>query len=276
MEKIKVLQSNISVGTYQQFIDEIFLLVRNKRPAFVCFANVHMIIEAYQDRMFQEILNKAAIVAPDGKPISLFLTHLEKQPQERVCGMDILPDLLREAEILNKSVFFLGGTNELLSLVVQKTQASYPFLKIGGYYSPPFRNLSLEEKEYTNHVIQSSSPDLVFVSLGCPKQEKWMAENSDKLGTCLLGVGQAFNTYAGVEKRLPVWMRDFSLEWLYRLYTEPGRLWKRYLLTNTFFLILVFNEIVHRQFTGRQTIKPKQKDMQAVKHEARNGKSIQI
>ncbi len=94
--------------------------------------------------------------------------------------------------------------------------------------------------------IKKLAPDLVFVSLGCPKQEEWMAANRDHLGACLLGVGQAFNTYAGVEKRLPLWMRNLSLEWLYRLYAEPKRLWKRYLVTNSYFLLLTFTLMVRK------------------------------
>jgi N-acetylglucosaminyldiphosphoundecaprenol N-acetyl-beta-D-mannosaminyltransferase len=276
MEKRKVFQSDISIGTYQQFITEIFLLVHYKLPAFVCFANVHMVVEAYKDAAFQKILNNASIVAPDGKPISLFLSYLESRTQERVCGMDILPDLLEKAETLNKSVFFLGGTNELLSTVVQKTKENYPILTIAGYYSPPFKNLTEEENEYTNTIIKEASPDLVFVSLGCPKQEKWMANNSEKLNTCLLGVGQAFNTYAGVEKRLPKWMRNLSLEWLYRLYLEPNRLWKRYLFTNTYFLVLVLNEIVHRLFRSSQTPNLKETKVVPLKYKVKNGKSMHL
>lgn len=274
MEKVKVLQSYISVGTYHQFIEEIFYLVHYKIPAMVCFANVHMVVEAHKNTGFQKIINSANIVAPDGKPLSIFLHHFENRKQDRVCGMDILPDLLRQAEKLNKSVFFLGGTHELLTKVISKTRHTYPLLKISGFYSPPFRNLSDEENAYTNEIIKSGSPDLVFVSLGCPKQEKWMAENKTKIGACLLGVGQAFNTYAGVEKRLPKWMRNLSMEWLYRLYLEPKRLWKRYFFTNTYFLLLVFNEMTSRMFKGTQPESRKEKDLQDINYKAKNGKSV--
>lgn len=276
MEKRKVFQSDISVGTYQQFITEIFLLVHYKRPAFVCFANVHMIVEAYKDTIFQKMLNKANIVAPDGKPVSLFLSYFGNYTQERVCGMDILPDLLKKAELLNKSVFFLGGTTEMLSIVAQKTKEDYPLLTIAGCYSPPFKKLTEEENDYTNTIIQEASPDLVFVSLGCPKQEKWMARNSAKLDSCLLGVGQAFNTYAGVEKRLPKWMRNLSLEWLYRLYLEPSRLWKRYLFTNTYFLALVLNEIIVRLFRSSQSSDLKESKILPLKYKIKNGKSMHL
>jgi len=124
-------------------------------------------------------------------------------------------------------------------------------LKVAGYYSPPFRTLSESEDAKITEKIRKAKPDLVFVSLGCPKQEKWMAEHKTKLNACLLGLGQAFRTYAGVEKRLPKWMRDLSLEWAYRLIQEPRRLWKRYLYTNSVFLFLAFKHLVIQFFQKR-------------------------
>lgn len=246
MKKKLVFNSSISVGRYQDFINEIFSLVKYKVPSYVCFANVHMVVEGHKDSAFQKIMNNATIVAPDGKPISLFLKYFEKLEQDRVCGMDLLPDLLRQAEASGKSVYFYGTTEDLLSTIAEKARKEFPALKISGYYSPPFRNLSETENADIIEKIKSTSPDLVFVSLGCPKQEKWMAVNKDKIGACLLGVGQAFKVYAGVEKRLPKWMRDLSMEWLYRLYLEPERLWKRYLFTNSYFLLLTFNLLITR------------------------------
>jgi N-acetylglucosaminyldiphosphoundecaprenol N-acetyl-beta-D-mannosaminyltransferase len=233
-----------------------------------------MVVEAYQDRAFQKIINNANILAPDGRPISIFLSHFEKQSQERVCGMDMLPDLLKESEILNKSVFFLGGTNELLSAVIDKAKRNYPSLRIAGYFSPPFRNLSAEENSYMTTIIREAEPDLVFVSLGCPKQEKWMAANKDKIGACLLGVGQAFTTFAGLEKRLPIWMRNLSLEWLYRLYQEPKRLWKRYLFTNSYFMLLVFKEIFYRLTKRTQRSEIAMRSIIPLDEYTKNGKRI--
>lgn len=245
MNRKNVLNSSISIGSYQEFINEIFLLVRYKIPSYVCFANVHMVVEGYKDLAFQNIINNANIVAPDGKPISLFLKYFSKLNQDRVCGMDILPDLLKQAEVSGKSVYFYGSTPNLLTRITKKAHLEYPALKISGSYSPPFGNLSEEENTNALAKINENSPDLVFVALGCPKQEKWMSVNRNKIGACLLGVGQAFNVYAGVEKRLPVWMRNLSLEWMYRLYLEPQRLWKRYLVTNSYFLLLTFNYLIH-------------------------------
>jgi len=245
MNRNNVLKSSISTGSYQEFINEIFFLVRYKIPSYVCFANVHMVVEGHQDPEFQTIINNANIVAPDGKPISLFLKYFSKLKQDRVCGMDILPDLLKQAELSGKSVYFYGSTQSLLNKITKKANLEYPLLKISGSFSPPFKNLSEEENRIALKKINDTSPDLVFVALGCPKQEKWMAANRNKIGACLLGVGQAFNVYAGVEKRLPIWMRNLSLEWMYRLYLEPQRLWKRYLVTNSYFLLLTLNYFIH-------------------------------
>lgn len=249
MEKKFVLNSLISTGTYQEFIKEIFSLVEHKIPSYVCIANVHMVIEGYKNPAFQKILNNANLATPDGKPLSVFLRLFENLKQDRVCGMDLLPDLLKHAAASGKSIYLYGSTDALLSTIVEKAKKELPALKIAGYYSPPFRVLTEEENINIISAIKATSPDLVFVALGCPKQERWCAENKDKLGACLIGVGQAFNVYAGIEKRLPKWMRDLSLEWAYRLYLEPQRLWKRYLITNSYFLLLTFNFMVSRFIT---------------------------
>jgi len=168
--------------------------------------------------------------------------------QDRVCGMDVLPDLLKQAEASRKSVYFYGSTERLLKIISQKAKIEFPALNIAGYYSPPFRALSEEEDETITEMIRATLPDLVFVSLGCPKQEKWMAEHKGRLNACLLGLGQAFKVYAGEEKRLPRWMRNLALEWGYRLYLEPGRLWRRYVYTNSYFLFLVVRHLTSRFF----------------------------
>jgi N-acetylglucosaminyldiphosphoundecaprenol N-acetyl-beta-D-mannosaminyltransferase len=242
MQRKKIFHSVISTGSYKSFIQELFELVRYKIPSYVCFANVHMIMEAHHNEAFQKIVNNAALVAPDGKPLSVLLKLLYGIQQDRICGMDVMPDLLREAEARNKSVYFYGTTPELLDVVTSKAKKEFPNLKIAGYYSPPFRELTPEEDKEIISQIKSADPDFILVSLGCPKQEKWMASHRNDFDTCMLGLGQAFKVYAGEEKRLPVWMRNLSLEWVYRLYLEPKRLWKRYAYTNSYFLLLAVKE----------------------------------
>lgn len=248
MKTKNVFDSLISIGAYKDFIDEIIWYAHSKIPSYVCFANVHMVIEAHRDKSFRKLINEANLVAPDGKPLSAFLRISEGLKQDRVCGMDVMPDLLKQAEASGESVYFYGSTDDLLKKIVRKAKKEFPTLKISGYYSPPFRMLSKREDEAITEKIRKAEPDLIFVSLGCPKQEKWMAEHKDKFHACLLGLGQAFKVYAGVEKRLPKWMRDLSLEWIYRFVQEPGRLWKRYMYTNSFFLYLVARHLVIQFF----------------------------
>jgi N-acetylglucosaminyldiphosphoundecaprenol N-acetyl-beta-D-mannosaminyltransferase len=253
MIKKRVIESWISSGSFQDFIENIFQLTDDKRSSYVCFANVHMLIEAYNDPEFNKVVNQADIVTPDGRPLSIYMNFFYKLKQQRVPGMDLMPALLKEAGKRNKSVYFYGSSNEILDLIEKRARQELPDLKIAGYYSPPFRNLTDDEKLAIIDRINKSGADLLFVALGCPKQEKWMAEHKGKIGSCMLGVGQAFNVYAGVEKRLPKWMRDLSLEWTYRLFLEPKRLWKRYFITNSIFILLVIR-IYFSKLVGRRKI----------------------
>jgi N-acetylglucosaminyldiphosphoundecaprenol N-acetyl-beta-D-mannosaminyltransferase len=247
MEKKPVLRSLVSTGTYEDFMREIAFLVKSKIPSYVCFANVHMVVEAFCDSDFQRVVNEADIVAPDGGPISVYLRLFEGLRQQRVCGMDVMPDILRRAEQLGASIFFYGSTDDVLQRVVRRTSVDFPSLVIAGAYSPPFKSrLSDEENQRITNLVKASNPDMVLVALGCPKQEKWMAEHKHALNTCLLGLGQAFHVYAGIEGRLPKWMRNLSLEWVYRLCISPGRLWKRYMFTNSYFIYLAGGNLLRR------------------------------
>lgn len=253
MVKEKIFDSYISTGSYQEFIKAAHDLTVRKRSSYVCFANVHMLVEAHNDAAFNDVVNEADLVAPDGRPLSLFLRHFKGIHQDRVCGMDFMPDLLLHAALHKKSVYLYGCTEEVLQAIVARAARELPSLNIYGYYSPPFRTLSPEEKADVVTMINDANPDFVLVSLGCPKQEKWMAEHRGKINACMLGLGQAFKTYAGMEKRLPQWMQSLSLEWVYRLFQEPRRLWKRYLYTNTVFLLYLVRYLGESWFGTRSS-----------------------
>jgi len=252
MVKENIFTFPISIGSYQKFIDEIFKLSEQKSSSYVCFANVHMIVEAYNDPLFNSVVRSADIVTPDGQPVALFLQRLKKIDQVRVSGLDLFPDLLQEAENRQKSVFFYGATDQILHTIMDRVRSQFPALKISGSYSPPFRPLTPEEDVSIIKHINDSNPDLVFVALGCPKQERWMAKHMPAVKSCMLGVGHAFKVYAGVSKRSPVWMQRLSLEWAYRLFQEPRRLWKRYFYTNTFFLWLTFKYYLSSLFGPKE------------------------
>jgi N-acetylglucosaminyldiphosphoundecaprenol N-acetyl-beta-D-mannosaminyltransferase len=238
LHKKKVLKSFISIGTYKEFIFNILTLSEEKKSSYVCVSNVHMTIEAYDNKDFLNIVNRADITTPDGMPLAKAIKYLYNIDQDRVAGMDLMPSIMKECQKLNKSIFLYGSTQEILEAIVLKAKDDFPSLKID-YYSPPFRALSEEEKREVIDKINAKNYDFVFVALGCPKQEKWMAEHKDKINSCMIGLGGALEVYANMKKRAPQWMQNYSLEWLYRLLQDPKRLWKRYLYTNNKFLLLL-------------------------------------
>ncbi|MEM6628449.1 MAG: WecB/TagA/CpsF family glycosyltransferase [Bacteroidota bacterium] len=243
MKKKRVLQTLITTGSYVDFVEEVFHLAASKYSSYVCFSNVHMLIEAYKDPMFNEIVSEADMATPDGVPLRIAMRLLYGIRQDRIAGMDAFPHLLKEAAKRDKSVYFYGGKQEVLDAIVKRAAVEIPGLKIAGYYSPPFRKLSEEEKQQIRDTINDSHADLTFVALGCPKQEKWVASEQDKIKGCLLAVGGAFTVYAGMQVRAPKWMQKYSLEWLFRLVQEPKRLWKRYFVTNSLFIYLFIKEL---------------------------------
>ncbi|MBI2259915.1 MAG: WecB/TagA/CpsF family glycosyltransferase [Flavobacteriia bacterium] len=234
----KVISLNISTGSRQDFINEIILLAKSK-SSYVCFTNVHMTVEAYDDVDFAKCVNNADIVSPDGMPLTKCIKLLYNTKQDRIAATDIIPDILKNAEQNHLTVYFYGGTPEMQKHTKNFIEKKYPNLVCTGYDSPPFRVLNEEEKSETINRINKSGAKLLFVILGCPKQEKWMAYHKDKINACMLGIGGALPILIGIQKRAPIWMQKMSLEWLYRLIQEPRRLFKRYFYTNFKFIYLI-------------------------------------
>lgn len=248
MKKKKILNTRLTVGQYKEYIDNIISLAEEKKPSYVCVTNVHMLIEGFLDKSFQSVVNHATMATPDGMPLARLIRAIYHIPQDRVAGMDLMPSLLKEAEAKSLSVYFYGSTEEMLQAIVAKANKDHPNLKIAGHHSPPFRNLTQDEKDDIVTMINDANPQLLLVALGCPKQEKWMAEHKNKIYSCMVGVGGAFPVYAGLQKRAPLWMQKMSLEWFYRFIQEPGRLWKRYLVTNSLFSLLLMKFSVDQFF----------------------------
>jgi len=243
MDKKLIVSILISTGPYKKFIDEMFNLTENKDSSYICISNVHMTIESYQDKFFCNIVNNAAIATPDGMPLAKGIKYLYGMNQDRVAGMDLTEDLLKECEKREKSIFIYGSTDNTLEIFEKKAKNEFPKLKIKTF-SPPFRQLSNEEKDKHISMINDFNPAFVFVALGCPKQEKWMSEHKDKVNSCMIGLGGAIEVYAGVKDRAPLWMQKYSLEWLYRLSQDPKRLWKRYFVTNSLFILLFIKQFL--------------------------------
>jgi N-acetylglucosaminyldiphosphoundecaprenol N-acetyl-beta-D-mannosaminyltransferase len=211
-----------------------------------------MIVEASKDVQFSRLVNNATIVLPDGMPVVQSFFYLHKKKQERIAGMDFMPRLLESANEENKQyrVLFYGSTPDILEAVQKQTIEQYKNIIVTGTISPPFRPLEEKEEKMYIDAINDAYPHIVFVSLGCPKQEKWMANNYEKINAVLLGVGGAFNTYANRQSRAPLWMRKNSLEWFYRLLQEPRRLLKRYLVTNSVFILMLVKALIKKHFYG--------------------------
>lgn len=247
LSKQLVLTSGVSTGSFDDFVESILQLGAARTSAYVCCANVHMVVEAYRDASFQQVLDEASLVTPDGGPVASVAGWVGGHPQERVAGMDLLPALLVEAARRGRSVYFYGTTDDVLQAIVDRAQRELPALRLVGTCAPPFRALTPAEEAEHVAAINAADPDLLFVALGCPRQERWMAAHRGKIKACMLGVGQAFLVYGDLEKRLPVWARRLWLEWAYRLWLEPRRLWRRYLITNFRFLWFMTRKTLMRR-----------------------------
>lgn len=243
LPKRRVLTVDISIGSFAEQIAAMAAYGAAHRSSYVCCVNAHMTVEA-RDPVFAQVVNAADLATADGMPVLRVLQRLHKVRQERVAGNDILPALFTKAATQGLSIYLFGATEEVQQRIVDRVAQELPELHIAGRSTPPFA--AFDDMDLAGEVehINASGAHIVMVSLGCPKQEKWMAAMKGRVNAIMLGVGGAFLLYAGIDKRAPKWMRDLSLEWVYRLSLEPRRLFKRYLVTNSFFLLLVMKEFV--------------------------------
>ena len=249
----KIIGLNVTTLSYSQIIASLIKEALSGISSYVCVANVHMLIEAYKDSNFSQIVNNAKYVTADGMPLVKAVQWLYNIPQERTAGMDLLPDLLKRSEVENIKVFFYGGTQQMLDKTKDFCKLNYPNLDVVGLISPPFREII--ESENLNYIetINASGAGFVFVALGCPKQEKWMGSMQGKINACMIGIGGALPVMVGMQKRCPQWMQKYSLEWFYRLLQEPKRLFKRYAITNTMFVFLLLKELFLVKFLKLKT-----------------------
>jgi len=204
---------------------------------YICVANVHMVMEAFDSESFRTTVNQADLIIADGKPLSIAQKLLGHKDAAQVRGQDIMNALCAISGKKNINIGFYGGSSEaVLELVKANLLQQYSDIKITYSFSPPFRSLTGEEDIEVIKKINGAKVDVLFVGIGCPKQEMWMAEHKDKLNCVMLGVGAAFDFVAGNKKHAPRWIQSIGLEWLFRLLSEPKRLWKRYLKQNPRFI----------------------------------------
>lgn len=253
MERCTILNTNINVTNMNDVLAALAEALEEIRGDYVCVANVHTTVMAFRDESYRKIQNESWMTLPDGKPLSIVSKRRGFIEAERVPGPDLMPKVFEMSKEKGYRHFFYGSTETTLSLLRKKVEERYPYLEIAGMYSPPFRKLTEEEDKDVIQMINESKADFVWVALGAPKQEIWMAEHKGKINAIMLGVGAAFDFEAGTVKRAPKWMQELCLEWFYRIMQDPKRLIARYVDTNLSFLWNVYKE--SRQIKKKKGIK---------------------
>lgn len=243
---LSVLGAPIDAVTRAQAVQQIAGWARQRESRYVCICNSHSVVTAAQDAAFMNVIAQADMATPDGAPVAWMLRRQGIGGQQRVSGPDLMPDYLDHAATAAEPVFLFGSTEDTLARLQTKLRARWPALLVAGALSPPFRALTPQEDEAIVAQINASGAATVWVSLGCPKQELWMAAHRGRVRAVMVGVGAAFDFHAGTVSRAPTWMRNNGLEWLHRLASEPRRLGKRYLLTNAAFVLLAARQLLGR------------------------------
>lgn len=237
-----ILKTNINVINMEKAVSYIDEHINELQGDYICISNVHTTVMSYRDEDYRKVQNEAAMALPDGKPLSIVSKMRGFWDACRVPGPDLMPELFKISEEKGYRHYFYGSTQDTLDKLREKLLKSFPKLKIVGMYSPPFRKLTEEEDKKVIDNINATLADFVWVGLGAPKQEFWMAEHKGKVCGLMLGVGAGFDFHAGTVKRAPRWMQEWCLEWLYRLTQDPQRLVRRYIDTNLSFVYYAFRE----------------------------------
>lgn len=241
-----VLGVPIDVLGWDAALSRISTWAAARESRYVCICNSHSVVTAGQDAAFGRIIEAADMATPDGAPVARMLQILGSPAQQRINGPDLMWKYCEQAALRGESIYLYGGLPDTLALLQQRLKAAFPGLLIAGAYSPPFRLATAEEDEADVARINAAGAGTVWVSLGCPKQEQWMAAHRGRVNAVMIGVGAAFDYHAGTIKRAPQWMQNAGLEWLHRLCSEPRRLWKRYLVTNTLFIAGAASQLLRR------------------------------
>ena len=237
IKRVNVLGVGISVLNLPTALAEIAAAIRERRKGYICVTGVHGVMEAQADSDFKAILNSALLCTPDGVPMVWAGKLRGFSEMDRVYGPDLLLTVCEWSVKSGCRNFFFGGADGVAGLLVEKLKARFPGLVVAGTFTPPFRTLRPDEEKQLREFVRDSRPDIIWVGLSTPKQERFMAEYLPKLdATLLIGIGAAFDFHSGRVKQAPRWMQRSGLEWFYRLCQEPRRLAKRYLRNNPLFV----------------------------------------
>ncbi|MEW6635763.1 MAG: WecB/TagA/CpsF family glycosyltransferase [Actinomycetota bacterium] len=224
---------------------------RRAKSSYVCVASVHMVMESFDSGEFRQIVNGADLVTPDGRPLVWALKGLGVKDATQVRGTDLTARVAERAARDGVPIGLYGGTPELLEDFVRVLERRNPGIRVACRIAPPFRPLTPEEDEAVTQEIVDSGARILFVGIGCPKQERWMAAHRDRIPAVMVGVGAAFDFHTGRVRQAPRWMQTAGLEWAFRLAMDPRRLWKRYARHNPRFVGLLALQLLGlRRFGG--------------------------
>jgi N-acetylglucosaminyldiphosphoundecaprenol N-acetyl-beta-D-mannosaminyltransferase len=260
--KQSVLTMEVSLISLKEAVKHILYWAVDSKAHYVCVSNVHMCMETYDSPNFRKVVNQADLIIPDGKPLVWILHWFGFKQVRQIRGYDLMLAVLKTAEKQGLSVGFYGGTRQDLKQLSHRIHKQFPQLTLSCTISPPFGVITTEEDKLFIQQINQSKIRILFVCLGCPKQENWMASHKDKLSCVMIGVGAALSFYTGKNKQAPLWMHKMGLEWLYRFVKEPQRLKRRYLKHNPRFIVLSFLSILNllntKADSAKQTNNPKE------------------
>ena len=242
---LPALNSRFILGTrtdstsYSDATTRVLAWANTRESRYVCVSNVHVTMESYDSTEYRAIVNGADLVTADGMPLVWALRLFGVAGATRVYGPTLTVHVLERAALVGVPVGFYGASPEVVARMLDVCQQRFAELRVAYAHSPPFRQLTAEEDGEVVREINRSGARILFVGLGCPKQERWMASHKDSVNAVMLGVGAAFDFLAGVKPQAPAWMQRVGLEWLFRLATEPRRLWWRYAYHNPRFVALL-------------------------------------
>ncbi len=245
-EPRRILGMRVDATSYEDAATRILTWARAGESRYVSVATVNNVMQAYDDPVFAAAMDGADLVTPDGMPLVWGLRALGVPGATRVYGPDLTPIVCALAAQESVPVGFLGSTPDVLDDMVAALRERFPGLRVAFAVSPPFRTPTPEERARTTREINESGTRILFVGLGTPKQDLWMAEHRGHVQAAMVGVGAAFDFIAGRKAQAPSWMQDAGLEWFFRLVHEPKRLWKRYMVQNPRFLSLFGAQLVRK------------------------------
>ncbi len=241
VETYDVLGVKVSVLNLDRAESVITDMISRRKKGYVCVAPVSMVMDCQEDPVYRQIVNSADLVTPDGMPIAWLGRCAGHKEVRRTYGPDLMEQLCDHGRAKGFKHFFYGATPEICDKLELSLKARFPGLNVVGKFAPPFMRQAERLSVDLLRQINGAAPDIIWVGLGAPKQDYWNVLNRSALeAPVLIGIGAAFDFLSGVKPQAPRWVQSLGLEWLFRLCSEPRRLWRRYLIGNTHFLWLLF------------------------------------